>query len=102
MREDDYFKQALGIGIIPSAERLWQRLDESGTCLIPTINRCSRAHQTATAFRADSGNDALDTMVALEDAENTHYIVKWNPRQNDPIVWRYTVFAQGDVKTPST
>ena len=31
--------------------------------------------------RADSGNDALDTMVALEDAENTHYIVKWNPRQ---------------------
>ena len=50
--------------------------------------------------RADSGNDALDTMVALEDAENTHYIVKWNPRQSDPIAWRDKVFAQGEVKTP--
>ena len=28
MREDDYFKQALGIGRIPSVERLRQRLDE--------------------------------------------------------------------------
>ena len=42
MLEDDYFKHALGIGRIPSVERLRQRLDESGTRLIPTINRCSR------------------------------------------------------------
>ena len=29
-RDDEYFKQALGIGRIPSAERLRQRLDEAG------------------------------------------------------------------------
>ena len=191
MREDDYFKHALGIVRIPSVERLRQRLDESGTRLIPTINRCSRtmlkrleapisgyrsgfipldvdvfpqdnsktkkegvsrtyknydgyapmaaylgkegwclelelrpgSQHSQNGFvdfikrvitnareltkqpllvRADSGNDALDTMVALEDAENTHYIVKWNPRQNDPIAWRDKVFAQGEVKTPRT
>lgn len=189
MQEDDYFKQALGIGRIPSVERLRQRLDESGTRLIPTINRCSRtmlkrlkapisgyrsglvpldvdvfpqdnsktkkegvsrtyknydgyapmaaylgkegwclelelrpgSQHSQNGFvefikrvitnareltkqpllvRADSGNDSLDTRVALEDAENTHYIVKWNPRKNDPIAWRDNVFAQGGVQTP--
>lgn len=189
MQEDDYFKHALGIGRIPSVERLRQRLDESGTRLIPTINRCSRtmlkrleapisgyrsglvpldvdvfpqdnsktkkegvsrtyknydgyapmaaylgkegwclelelrpgSQHSQNGFvefiqrvmtnareltkqplllRADSGNDSLDTMVALEDAENTHYIVKWNPRKNDPIAWRDCVFAQGEVQTP--
>ena len=49
--------------------------------------------------RADAGNDALDTLVALEDAEQTHYIVKWNPRKNDPVAWRDKVFAEGSVKT---
>jgi hypothetical protein len=33
MREDEYFKQALGIGRIPSVERLRQRLDEAGADL---------------------------------------------------------------------
>nr|WP_320010136.1 transposase [uncultured Desulfobulbus sp.] len=37
-------------------------------------------------------------IVAQESCSN--YIVKWNPKQNDPIVWRDTVFAQGEVKTP--
>jgi len=191
MREDDYFKHALGIGRMPSVERLRQRLDESGDALIPVINRCSRTmlkrlnvsiagyrsglvpldvdvfpqdnsntkkegvsrtyknydgyapiaaylgmegwclevelrpgnqhsqkgfvdfinrviseakdltHQPLLV-RADGGNDALATLVALEDAENTHYIVKWNPRKNDPVAWRDKVFAEGIVKTPKT
>jgi len=189
MQEDEYFKHALGIGRIPSVERLRQRLDEAGTALIPIINRSSRimlkrlkapitgyrsglvpldvdvfpqdnsktkkegvsrtyknydgyapiaaylgkegwcmevelrpgsqhSQNGFVAFinrviteardltkqpllvRADGGNDALETLVALEDAHDTHYIVKWNPRKNDPIAWRDKVFAEGPVKTP--
>ena len=189
MREDDYFKQALGIGRMPSVERLRQRLDDAGTNLVPVINRCSRtmlkrlsapitgyqngmvpldvdvfpqdnsntkkegvsrtyknydgyapiaaylgmegwcmevelrpgSQHSQNGFvdfikrvisgakeltkqpllvRADAGNDALETLVALEDAENTHYIVKWNPRKSDTIAWRDKVFAEGPVKTP--
>ena len=191
MQEDDYFKQALGIGRIPSVERLRQRLDESASELIPIVNRCSRtmlkrlkapitgyrsglvpldadvfpqdnsntkkegvsrtyknydgyapmaaylgmegwclevelrpgSQHSQNGFvdflnrvivgakdltkqpllvRADAGNDALETLIALEAAENTHYIVKWNPRQSDPIAWRDKVFAEGPVKTPRT
>ena len=50
--------------------------------------------------RADAGNDAIETLVALENAEETHYIVKWNPRKSDPVAWRDKVFAEGAVKTP--
>jgi len=189
MREDDYFKQALGIGRMPSVERLRQRLDEAGTELIPVINRSSRtmlkrlkapitgyrsglvpldvdvfpqdnsntkkegvsrtyknydgyapmaaylgmegwclevelrpgSQHSQKGFvdfikrvlsgakeltkqpllvRADSGNDAQETLVVLEDAEKTLYIVKWNPRGSDVLVWRDRVFAEGVVKTP--
>lgn len=189
MREDDYFKQVLAIGRMPSVERLRQRLDEAGTELIPVINRSSRtmlkrlkapitgyrnglipldvdvfpqdnsntkkegvsrtyknydgyapmaaylgmegwclevelrpgSQHSQKGFidfikrvvvsardltnqpllvRADSGNDAFETLVALEDAENTHYIVKWNPRKSDTVAWRDKVFAEGPVKTP--
>jgi hypothetical protein len=188
MREDDYFKHALGIGRIPSVERLRQRLDEAASDLVPVVNRCSRimlkrlkapingyrkglvpldvdvfpqdnsntkkegvsrtyknydGYAPIAAYlgmegwclevelrpgnqhsqngfvgfikrmisgakeltkqpilvRADAGNDAVETLVALEDAENTHYIVKWNPRKSDIVVWRDKVFAEGPVKT---
>jgi Transposase DDE domain group 1 len=189
MREDDYFKQALGIGRMPSVERLRQRLDEAGAELIPVINQSSRtmlkrlkapitgyrsgfvpldvdvfpqdnsntkkegvsrtyknydgyapmaaylgmegwclevelrpgSQHSQKGFvdfikrvisgaqeltkqpllvRADSGNDAQETLVVLEDADKTHYIVKWNPRGNDVLAWRDRVFAEGVVKTP--
>ena len=189
MREDDSFKQALGIGRIPSVERLRQRLDEAGAELVPVINRFSRTmlkrlkapingyrtglvpldmdvfpqdnsntkkegvsrtyknydgYSPMAAYlgmegwclevelrpgsqhsqkgvvdfikrviadakeltkqpllvRADAGNDALETLVALEDAEKTHQIVKWNPRGSDILAWRDRVFVEGVVKTP--
>jgi hypothetical protein len=189
MREDDYFKQALGIGRIPSVERLRQRLDEAASDLVPVINRSSRtmlkrlkapitgyrnglvpldvdvfpqdnsntkkegvsrtyknydgyapmaaylgmegwclevelrpgSQHSQNGFvdfikrvisgakdlckqsllvRADSGNDAFETLAALEDAEKTHYIVKWNPRKSDIVTWRDQVFAERPVKTP--
>jgi len=182
MREDDYFKQALGIYRIPSVERLRQRLDEAGADLVPGIDRSSRtmlkrlkapitgyrndlvpldvdvfpqdnsntkkegvsrtyknydgyapmaaylgmegwclevelrpgSQHSQKGFvdfikrviagakdlskqpllvRADSGNDAIETLVALKDAEHTHYIVKWNSRQSEgcriklPLNW---------------
>jgi len=189
MREDDYFKEALGIGRMPSVERLRQRLDEAGTSLVPVIDRSSRtmlkrlrapitgyrsglipldvdvfpqdnsntkkegvsrtyknydgyapiaaylgmegwclevelrpgSQHSQKGFvdfinrviagakdmteqpllvRADAGNDALETLVALENAEKTHYIVKWNPRKSDIVTWRDKVFAEGLFKTP--
>jgi len=189
MREDDYFKQALGIGRIPSVERLRQRLDEAASDLVPVINRSSRTmlkrlkapitgyrnglvpldvdvfpqdnsntkkegvsrtyknydgyapmaaylgmegwclevelrpgsqhsqngfvdfikrvisgakdlSKQSLLVRADSGNDAFETLAALEDAEKTHYIVKWNPRKSDIVTWRDQVFTEGPVKTP--
>lgn len=49
--------------------------------------------------RADSAHDALETLIALENAE-VCYIIKWNPRKNKPLEWRDRVFAQGEVVTP--
>ena len=38
MRDDDFFQQALGIGRVPSTERLRQRLDEAAADgLIPLV-----------------------------------------------------------------
>jgi hypothetical protein len=191
MREDEYFKEALGIGRMPSVERLRQRLDEAGTSLVPVIDRSSRtmlkrlkapitgyknglipldvdvfpqdnsntkkegvsrtyknydgyapmaaylgmegwclevelrpgSQHSQKGFvnfinrviagakdlteqpllvRADAGNDALETLVALENAAKTHYIVKWNPRKSDTVAWRDKVFAEVPVKTPRT
>lgn len=40
-REDDYFRQALGIGRVPSTETLRQRLDEVAPALLPIADACS-------------------------------------------------------------
>jgi len=187
-REDPYFKHALGIGRIPSAERLRQRLDD-GTGLIPVIVKCSRtmlkrakvkvsgykngfipldvdvfpqdnsntskegvgrtyknydgyapiaaylglegwclevelrpgsqhgqkgfiafiqrmiAHaailtERKILVRTDAAHDAVETLVALQEAKNVCSIVKWNPRKNDPLAWRNQVFAEGKVVEP--
>jgi len=41
MRQDQFFKNSLGIRHIPSAERLRQRLDEEAGNLLPLVQRCS-------------------------------------------------------------
>jgi hypothetical protein len=40
-REDDYFRESLGIGKVPSAETLRQRLDEVALALRPLADACS-------------------------------------------------------------
>lgn len=74
MREDDYFKEALGIGRMPSVERLRQRLDEAGTSLVPVIDRSSRTmlkrlKAPITGYR--SGLIPLDVDVFPQDNSNT-------------------------------
>ena len=41
MRDDEYFKNSLGITNIPSAERLRQRLDEEADTFLPLVQKCS-------------------------------------------------------------
>jgi len=74
MRNDDYFKQAMGIKHVPSAERLRQRLDEDAEALLPIVKDCSVAmlknggvHFTAL----DTGHVPLDADVFPLDNSNT-------------------------------
>ena len=48
-------------------------------------------------MRLDAAHDAIETLVALEEANKVHYIVKWNPCRNDVSTWRNRVFAEGKV-----
>lgn len=66
MREDDYFKNSLGINNVPSAERLRQRLDESAEQYLSIIKKCSvamlkngKVHLSAL----DTGHIPLDADV---------------------------------------
>jgi hypothetical protein len=50
--------------------------------------------------RLDAAHDAIETLVALEDADKVHSIVKWNPRSSSVSAWRERVFAEGMVTEP--
>ncbi len=74
MRDDDYFKQSLGIGHVPSAERLRQRLDEDAKALLPIVKDCSvamlkKGNVSVTAL--DTGHIPLDVDVFPLDNSNT-------------------------------
>lgn len=73
-REDDYFRQSLGIGKVPSAETLRQRLDEAASGLRPLADSCSveflkKAKVFITAL--DTGHVPLDCDVFAMDNSNT-------------------------------
>ena len=73
-RKDDYFRQALGIGRVPSAETLRQRLDEVASSLRPLADACSveflkKAQVAITPL--DTGHVALDCDVFAMDNSNT-------------------------------
>lgn len=73
-RKDDYFRQALGIGRVPSAETLRQRLDEVASSLRPLADACSveflkKAQVAITPL--DTGHIALDCDVFAMDNSNT-------------------------------
>ena len=190
MQGDDYFQHALGIGRVPSVERLRQRLDEAATggltpllcrsahtmlkrlgvkisgyadgfvpldvdvfpqdnsntkkegvsrtyknfdgyapiaaylgmegwCLevelrpgsqhgqagfVAYIQRVLQAAHELTdqdiLVRLDSAHDAEENRKVLAAADKARFIIKWNPRKNNPLSWRDKVFEEGTVTTP--
>ena len=75
MRDDEYFKQALGIGRLPSAERLRQRLDEGAAAgLVPLVVRSSRTMLKQLGVKVSgypNGLVPLDVDVFPQDNSNT-------------------------------
>ena len=74
MRDDDYFKQSLGIQDVPSAERLRQRLDEDAETFLPIIKDCSVAmlkKGKVPVTGLDTGHIPLDADVFPMDNSNT-------------------------------
>ena len=75
MRNDEYFKQSLGIGRLPSAERLRQRLDEGAAAgLIPLVVRSSRTMLKQLGVKVSGypgGLVPLDVDVFPQDKSNT-------------------------------
>jgi hypothetical protein len=73
-RDDDYFRQSLGIKTVPSAERLRQRLDQSAETLLPIIQDCAvtmlkKGKVPLTGL--DTGHIPLDADVFPMDNSNT-------------------------------
>ncbi len=73
-KEDDYFREALGIERVPSRETLRQRLDEAALGLRPIADACSaeflkRAEVNITAL--DTGHVPLDCDVFAMDNSKT-------------------------------
>jgi hypothetical protein len=74
MRDDDYFKQSLGIRGVPSPERLRQRLDENAETLLPIIKDCSVTllkQGKVPVTGLDTGHIPLDADVFPMDNSNT-------------------------------
>lgn len=75
MRGDDFFQQALGIGRLPSAERLRQRLDEAAADgLIPLVFRSSQSMLKQLGVKVSGYADGLvplDVDVFPQDNSNT-------------------------------
>ena len=73
-RKDDYFKESLGIGNVPSAETLRQRLDEVAVALRPlcdaaTVEFLKKAKVAITPL--DTGHIPLDCDVFAMDNSKT-------------------------------
>lgn len=74
VRNDDYFKNALGITSVPSAERLRQRLDEDAKQFLPVVKKCSvdMLHKGKVALcPVDTGHIPLDPDVFPMDNSGT-------------------------------
>jgi hypothetical protein len=68
---------------------------------IPYIKRVIAKARTLTKkkllVRLDAAHDAMETLVTLKEADKVSYIVKWNPRKSNPIMWRNRAFTEGTV-----
>jgi hypothetical protein len=64
------------------------------------IKRARQLTKKTLLVRLDAAHDALDTLAALRDHPRVSFIVKWNPRREDPLLWRNRAFAEGRVSEP--
>jgi len=74
MRQDTYFKNALGIENVPSAERLRQRFDEKAKNFLPIAQKCSvdmLKNGKANITPLDTGYVPLDADVFPMDNSGT-------------------------------
>ena len=75
--------------------------------LARVLARARRLTDAPLLLRLDSGNDAIEniaTLAAFEeqhpDTAPVHYIIKWNPRREDPEAWLAYAEEHGDWSTP--
>ncbi|MDX9834095.1 MAG: hypothetical protein RBT36_02635 [Desulfobulbus sp.] len=75
VRDDDFFQQALGIGRLPSTERLRQRLDEAAAGgLMPLVFRSSQSMLKQLGVKVSGYADGLvplDVDIFPQDNSNT-------------------------------
>lgn len=50
--------------------------------------------------RMDSAHDALENLVELSRHDNVDYVISWNPRKSDPVLWWHRACQEGDVTEP--
>ena len=50
--------------------------------------------------RTDSAHDAVANRVELSRHGDVDYIIKWNPRKQDPEAWKALAFSKGKIETP--
>lgn len=65
-----------------------------------TVARIRQFCRGKLLLRVDSAHDAADNRVELHRHEGVDYIIKWNPRKQDPEYWRKLAFSQGEITTP--
>ena len=98
MRDDDFFQQALGIGRVPSTERLRQRLDEAAADgLIPLVFRSSQSMLKQLGVKVSGYADGLvplDVTAAkcpCPSAWRANWRPPWptlRPPDLDTFMWR--------------
>jgi hypothetical protein len=83
---------------------LRQGSQHSQTEFIPFLDRSIKRAKEVTRkpilVRLDSAHDSIDTLAALSAQEKVSYIVKWNPRGEDPLKWRNRAFEGGEIVKP--
>ncbi len=64
------------------------------------LKRARKVTRKPLLVRTDAAHDALETLVALRRHPKVAFIIKWNPRQSDPMYWRDLAFRKGRVTEP--
>lgn len=64
------------------------------------VQRARQLTEKTLLVRLDAAHCALETLVTLRQHGNVSFVIKWNPRKEDPPAWRDRLFAEGKVTQP--